>query len=122
MIINKKLPLEDRYHPENIYPAFLNILSYGKTLEIWPFLLQKAYAKYYSTYDSLGNGFTYDFVEEITGVLLETQKIKDNLDKVNRLLKNEDTLLLGEDKTGQLFPLKTFISEGSDKRYMFLDR
>jgi hypothetical protein len=73
VIINKKLPQSERYLPDNVFPAFLNVHSSGNLLEIWPFLLQKAYAKYYSTYDSLANGFIYDFIEEIAGVFLESQ-------------------------------------------------
>ena len=38
------------------------------TLEIWPFLLEKAYANYYANYESLHFGNTLDFLEEITGL------------------------------------------------------
>lgn len=69
VVINKKLPLSERYSHQNIYPAFLNVTHSTPNLEIWPFLLQKAFAKYYSTYDALGNGNTFDFIEEITGIL-----------------------------------------------------
>lgn len=32
VIINKKIAISERYLPENVYPAFLNVQSYGKTL------------------------------------------------------------------------------------------
>lgn len=44
-----------------IKPAFLNVESDSDIVEIWPFLVQKAFAKYYSTYDSLVKGNTLDF-------------------------------------------------------------
>ena len=46
-----------------IKPAFLDVYSEGSVLELWPFLVQKAFAKYYSTYDTLIKGNTLDFLE-----------------------------------------------------------
>ena len=39
----------------------------SRSLEIWPFLLMKAYAKYYSTYESLLMASEIDFLQELTG-------------------------------------------------------
>lgn len=75
-------------------PAFLNVHSYDNRVDIWPFLLQKAYAKYYSTYDSLANGNIYDFVEEISGVFMQTLPISQQIDKVLELVRNEDAIVL----------------------------
>ena len=50
-----------------IKPAFLDVNPEGSVVEMWPFLIQKAFAKYYSTYDSLIKGNTLDFLEEVTG-------------------------------------------------------
>jgi hypothetical protein len=36
-------------------------------VDIWPFLLEKAYANYYSRYEALQVGTLLDFVEELTG-------------------------------------------------------
>jgi hypothetical protein len=94
VIINKRVPLHDRYLPENVVPAFLNVHSYDNRVDIWPFLLQKAYAKYYSTYDSLANGNIYDFVEEISGVFMQTLPISQQIDKVLELVRNEDAIVL----------------------------
>ena len=75
-------------------PAFLNVHSNDNRVDIWPFLLQKAYAKYYSTYDSLANGNIYDFVEEISGVFMQTLPISQQIDKVLELVRNEDAIVL----------------------------
>lgn len=75
VVINKKLPSKEQYASENVFPAFLNVNPQGNTIELWPFLLQKALAKYYSTYDSLANGNSVDFLEEITGSFLERLNI-----------------------------------------------
>jgi hypothetical protein len=77
-----------------VVPAFLNVHSYDNRVDIWPFLLQKAYAKYYSTYDSLANGNIYDFVEEISGVFMQTLPISQQIDKVLELVRNEDAIVL----------------------------
>jgi hypothetical protein len=88
VIINKKLGLGERYLPVNVHPAFLNVGAVGGRMEIWPFLLQKALAKYYSNYDSLGNGNTLDFMEEVASVFLESVRVKDNLERVGKLMRN----------------------------------
>ena len=75
-------------------PAFLSVHSNDNRVDIWPFLLQKAYAKYYSTYDSLANGNIYDFVEEISGVFMQTLPISQQIDKVLELVRNEDAIVL----------------------------
>jgi len=94
VIINKRLPLPERHLPENVVPAFLSVHSMDNRVDIWPFLLQKAYAKYYSTYDSLANGNIYDFVEEISGVFLQKQPFSQQIDQVLNLIRNEDILVL----------------------------
>jgi hypothetical protein len=35
-------------------------------LEVWPVLLEKAYASYYSTYENLHHGKVIDFLEELS--------------------------------------------------------
>lgn len=52
----------------NQVPMFLNICLVGpqsqsKPLELWPFLLEKAYANYYANYESLHFGDALDFLE-----------------------------------------------------------
>ena len=61
VVVNEKLSKTERYLPHNVKTAFLDT-KYDDVVELWPFLLQKAYAKYYSTYDSLANGNTLDFI------------------------------------------------------------
>ena len=73
MVINTRLGEKERYESRNVRPAFLDVTSRKDgVVEIWPFLLQKAFAKYYSTYDSLANGNTIDFLEEVTAEFSET--------------------------------------------------
>jgi hypothetical protein len=78
----------------------------GNKVELWPFLLQKAYAKYYSTYDSLANGNTLDFLEEVTGCFFQKMDLKDNEFKANKVVQNQDAIVLGEDEKGILHPIK----------------
>ena len=47
-------------------PALISIDA-PKAVEIWPFLLLKALAKYYSTYQSLVGGNTIELMEQLTG-------------------------------------------------------
>jgi len=49
---------------EDIYqPVFLNVMSKeGEAPLLWPFLLEKAYANYYSSYENLCHGNSIDFV------------------------------------------------------------
>lgn len=52
VVIDDYIPV---YKQDKKYvPAFLNVTSFNMNhMQIWPFLLQKAYAKYYSNYESL---------------------------------------------------------------------
>lgn len=119
VVVNKRLPLGDRMDPRNVVPAFLTVHSQDNYLDIWPFLLQKAFAKYYSTYDSLANGNIYDFVEEVCGVFLEQLPTNCGLDKIRNVMRNEDAILLGEDKKGSFHPLKNITA---DTPFAFMDR
>jgi hypothetical protein len=119
VIVNKKLPLPERHLPDNVVPAFLSVHSPDNRLDLWPFLLQKAYAKYYSTYDSLGNGNIYDFVEELAGVFLQQHPTTVGIEKICELVRNQDAILLAEDRKGVLHPLKNTNSENT---VAYLDR
>lgn len=45
------------YVEKKPYPAFLSIMTQNHNhVQLWPFLLQKAYAKYYSNYECLDYG------------------------------------------------------------------
>lgn len=58
-------------------PAFINVRAHKEgPLDIWPFLLEKAYANYYSSYEALHHGNMLDFAEEVTGSPSERVKIK----------------------------------------------
>lgn len=60
-----------------IKPAYLNVrVANHGPIDIWPFLLEKAYANYYSSYEALHYGNIVDFVEELTGVPSEKIKLK----------------------------------------------
>lgn len=71
-------------------------------MEIWPYLLEKAYANYYANYESLHFGNTLDFLEEITGIPAEVfhyssneKKLADSNKRLQRLIDTEDTTFLG---------------------------
>lgn len=57
-------------------------INKSKPIEIWPFLLEKAYASYYCSYEAFRRGNAVDFIEELTGQhfknisFLELMKIK----------------------------------------------
>ena len=44
------------------------------------------------------------------------------MDKINKLIKNEDTILLGEDRKGVFFPIKNKNYETKDNVYTYLDK
>lgn len=125
VLVNKRLPIAQRYEPSNLHPAFLSVLPSDGPIELWPFLLQKAYAKYYSTFDSLANGSLYDFVEEVTGSFLETIHTNAPLEKLVNIMRNEDAVLLGEDRKGALHPLRSIQGQNAtffDREQGFADR
>jgi hypothetical protein len=63
VIVDDYIPVWDRGGRPT--PAFLNCLHTDEAMpfEIWPFLLEKAYANYYANYHSLHFGNTLDFLE-----------------------------------------------------------
>lgn len=64
MIIDDYIPVKD-VNGEYI-PLYLNFTELSRykhdDIEIWPFLLEKAYANYYSNYESLHYGNTLDYI------------------------------------------------------------
>lgn len=53
-------------------PFFINVAGGKKDIvNIWPFLLLKAYAKAYSSYEALESGNIFDFMNELTGASVE---------------------------------------------------
>lgn len=50
-------------------PAFVNVhADNSEAIEVWPHLLEKAFAHYYSAYELLRFGNTVDFLTEIVGL------------------------------------------------------
>ena len=93
-------------------PAFIDVrVPKDSPLDIWPFLLEKAYANYYSSYEALHCGNMLDFAEEITGTPSERVKIKGEsyrkgdkmtqeesenaIRKVEKILKRGNTIAVG---------------------------
>lgn len=67
IILDEYIPV--REEGEKIVPAFLNIhADISETIEMWPHLLIKAFAHYYSAYELLRFGNTVDFLTEIVGL------------------------------------------------------
>ena len=73
-------------------PAFVNVRVPAQgPVDIWPFLLEKAYANYYSSYEALNCGNMVDFVAEIAGTLSERVKLKSqNKKKSKKMTKEEE--------------------------------
>lgn len=55
--VRRRSKKEDKY-----LPLFVNVNTTGDTHIIWPYLLEKAYANYYSCYENLTWGNAVDFV------------------------------------------------------------
>ena len=55
-------------HQYYFNPVFVNTkVQEGSAALLWPFLLEKAYASYYGSYESLSYGNSVDFISELTG-------------------------------------------------------
>lgn len=76
-------------------------------------MIQKALAKYYSTFDSLMKGNVLDFLEEVTGEFYETipldlnEKAQTNSRDIEALIKNPFNIIVGENTAGTFFPLRS---------------
>jgi len=68
-------------------------------MEIWPFLLEKAFAKYYTSYESLQSGNIFDFLEELTNKTCEQYPLESTkIDEIKELLANPNIICFGENK------------------------
>jgi hypothetical protein len=82
VIIDDFIPVIKEGDKDEWTPAFVNISPSSKSsyrtrpLEIWPLLLEKAYASYYSTYEAMKYGKVDDFLEELTGSMFVATDIK----------------------------------------------
>jgi hypothetical protein len=104
IIVDDLIPTIKDEH-DNQVPLYLNVCMTGgphEPIELWPFLLEKAYANYYANYESLHFGNTLDFLEEVTGAPSEEFKYSLNLKKTNDMmtrlgdfLERENTIYLG---------------------------
>lgn len=67
IILDEYIPV--REEGEKIMPAFVNVhADNSEAIEVWPHLLEKAFAHYYSAYELLRFGNTVDFLTEIVGL------------------------------------------------------
>ena len=67
----------------------------------------KAYAKYYSTYESLLMANEIDFLQEITGCPIESVPVHaENLDRIGQKAQGFDVIGLVEDENRKFHPLK----------------
>jgi hypothetical protein len=73
-------------------PAFLNVrVPQDGPIDVWPFLIEKAYANYYGSYEALGYGNMLDFVEEVTGSPSVAIRIKSDSTKKTDKMSQEQT-------------------------------
>ena len=53
-------------------PVFINVKpNTDNSMEIWPFLLEKAYSNYYSAYEMMCFGNALDYISEMMGLAPE---------------------------------------------------
>ena len=71
-------------------PAFINIkASTEGSFEIWPLLLLKAFANYYSAYEMIVTGNVIDFLNEVSGLVPLESAVKKKTEKEMSKLKNQ---------------------------------
>lgn len=100
VILDEHIPVIS--HQDRLVPAFVTVeREEGAALEIWPYLLEKAFAHYYSAYELLGEGNTIDFLNEITGLSPLEIVLKKRSEKefTNLLasLESVDSFAIGEE-------------------------
>jgi hypothetical protein len=108
-----KYVIVDDYIPvirqdKKCFPAFLNVQSSNANhVQIWPFLLQKAYAKYYSNYECLQLGNELDFLQEITGSLpdLLNTASPSQFEQLCHEANSYDSILLAKGSNNKFYPL-----------------
>lgn len=59
-------------------------------VDIWPFLLEKAYANYYSRYEALQHGNVVEFAEEISGSPSRKIQLKSESNRKKERISEED--------------------------------
>jgi hypothetical protein len=69
-------------------PVFIDAKTGNGCIEIWPFLLLKAFANYYSTYEMMNTGNLIDFLNELTGCVPLEFPLKKNVEKTMAHLKS----------------------------------
>ena len=62
-VIEVKDSKKEQYQPAFISSEVKGLQNRSDPIEIWPFLLEKALAKQYSSYEALQNGNIFDFLE-----------------------------------------------------------
>lgn len=72
--------------------------------------MEKAYANYYSNYESLHFGNTLDFLEEVSGVSSELfsittneRKTNENMRRINRYMEKDNMMVLGYNEVNTTF-------------------
>ena len=104
--------------------AFLKLINSSPTqVQIWPLILQKAYSKFYSTYESLDKGNEVDFLQQLTGCPIEEVSVcPENMQKIQEQLQNFDSILFAKNKNQRVYPLvpkrENIIIENPHKFYM----
>ena len=74
-----------------IEPAFINVhVPKEDPVDIWPFLLEKAYANYYSRYEALQHGNVVEFAEEISGSPSRKIQLKSESNRKKERISEED--------------------------------
>lgn len=79
--------------PSSPRPAFLSVkVPEEGPVDVWPFLLEKAYANYYSRYEALQLGGLIDFVEELAGTPSRKIQLRTEGGRKKEKMSEEDTV------------------------------
>ena len=97
MVIDDYIPVQRT--KKEIIPLFLGVRPpKSKYVELWPFLLQKALAKFYACYEALMSDNAYNFIQELTGIVPETLSAHNPLllPKLQTSFLSPDNIVVGK--------------------------
>ena len=81
-------------------------------------MLEKAYAKQYSSYEALQNGNIFDFLEEATNQACEYYSLDNKDIDLKEMFKNPETLAFAENTAEDSTPL--FCNVGQSNKISFI--
>lgn len=114
MIVDDNIPVLEVEGKAKVQPVFMTCEESPNSqepLEIWPFILEKALAKYYSSYEALQSGNIFDFLEELTNKTCDQYDLENNKEDLKQVFTNMDCIAFGETKEANKVPIVVGIGE-----------